>query len=348
MVAAAPNVTPAVAAAPTAPARPEHNRPEHNRTGINYRRPYPRPFIKGRFIDAHCHLLANRHADLWFEVADHFGIDTFFSMGPLDETLTLQRRYGHRLHFIAVPNWSQLDQPDLIGRWLRTIESFHNLGSRIAKLHMAPATLKRINRTFDDDGIRTILTDISGRGMAIMTHVGDPETWYSGKYASEGTHGTRDQHYAAWERALEDFRGTPWLGAHLGGNPEDLPRLQSLLDRFPDLVLDLSATRWIVREVSQRRDEAREFILRNQNRLLWGSDQVSGDGRDWDFLASRWWAHRKLWETGYADTSPIYDPDLPPESQPRLNGLALPDAVLQKLYHDNAVRLLARVGVTLA
>ena len=55
----------------------------------------------------------------------------------------------------------------------------------------------------------------------------------------------------------------------------------------------------------------REFVIRNQNRLLWGSDQVSGDGRGWDFLASRWWCHRKLWETAYDATSPIFDPDLP-------------------------------------
>lgn len=321
--------------------------PDHNRTGIQFRRPMPRPPVRGCVIDAHCHLLANRHADLWFEVADHFGIHTFFSMNPLDEALSLQRRYGHRLHFIAVPNWAGLGDPDLIERWLRQIEGFYNLGSRVAKLHMAPGTLARIRRTFDDDGIRRILGDIRDRGMAIMTHVGDPQTWYDGKYGKEPeTYGTRDEQYAAWERALHDFRGTPWLGAHLGGNPEDLGRLQGLLDRYPDLVLDLSATRWIVREVSARRDEARDFILRNQNRLLWGSDQVSGDGRDWDFLASRWWCHRKLWETNYHKQSPIYDPDLDDEHQPVLSGLALPDTVLQKLYRDNAVALMKRVGVT--
>jgi hypothetical protein len=42
---------------------------------------------------------------------------------------------------------------------------------------------------------------------------------------------------------------------------------------------------------------------------------------------------------------PIRDPDLPPDDQPMLRGLALPDEVLQKLYHDNAVRILAKAGV---
>jgi predicted TIM-barrel fold metal-dependent hydrolase len=181
--------------------------------------------------------------------------------------------------------------------------------------------------------------------MMIMTHVGDPETWYQSKYTDTAKYGTRDEHYRTWENVLEQFRDTPWIGAHLGGNPENLGRLQYFLDKFPNLVLDCSATRWIAREVSKRRDEAREFFIRNADRILFGSDQVSGDDRGFDFLASRWWTHRKLWETAYVGPMPIRDPDLPPDDQPMLRGLALPDEVLQKLYHDNAVRILAKAGV---
>lgn len=88
----------------------------------------------------------------------------------------------------------------------------------------------------------------------------------------------------------------------------------------------------------------REFFIRNQDRILFGSDQVSGDDRHFDFLASRIWCHRKLWETAYTGPSPIIDPDVPADQQPVVRGLALPDAVLQKIYHDNAQQLLRRVG----
>ncbi len=44
---------------------------------------------------------------------------------------------------------------------------------------------------------------------------------------------------------------------------------------------------------------------------------------------------------------PIADPDLPADRQPTLRGLALPDDVLQKLYHDNAAKLLGRAGIRL-
>jgi hypothetical protein len=74
---------------------------------------------------------------------------------------------------------------------------------------------------------------------------------------------------------------------------------------------------------------------------------VSGDDRNFDFLASRFWSHRKLWETAYTGPSPILDPDLPPDQQPQMRGLALPDVVLQKIYHDNAVRLMTLAGVSL-
>ena len=75
--------------------------------------------------------------------------------------------------------------------------------------------------------------------------------------------------------------------------------------------------------------------------MLFGTDQVSGDDRGFDFLASRWWVHRKLWETAYVGPSPIIDPDLPRRSATRRSAVwRLPDGVLQKLYHDNAIKLL--------
>jgi hypothetical protein len=198
----------------------------------------------------------------------------------------------------------------------------------------------------DDPAIRRVMDETVARGMILMSHVGDPDTWYHGKYAEDvNKYGTREEHYRMWEDCLSTYKDYPWLGAHLGGNPEDLPRLQRLLDTYPNLVLDCSATRWMVREISARRDAAREFCIRNQDRLLWGSDQVSGNDRGFDFLASRWWCHRKLWETAYVGPCPILDPDLPADQQPEMRGLALPDEVLQKMYHDNAVKLLARVNV---
>jgi hypothetical protein len=318
--------------------------PEHNRIGIDYRRRLPRPPVRGAVIDFHCHLLAAHHAPVWFEAADHYGIDTFVTMTPLEETLGLIRRRAGRLHFIAVPDWRRWGG-QLIDRWLCRIEAFYNLGSRIAKFWFAPPAIGDRHWRLDSPQFAPLLGEVRARKMAIMTHVGDPEIWYRGKYADTSRYGSRDDHYRMWENVLAEHRDTPWIAAHMAGNPEDLPRLQRLLDTYPLLYLDCSATRWMVREISARREAAREFFIRNQDRILFGTDQVSHDDRGFDFLASRLWCHRRLWESAHIGPSPIHDPDLPEDAQPVLRGLALPTECLQKLYHDNAARVLAAVGL---
>ena len=328
-----------------APARP----PDHNRTGTDFRRPMPRPKVNGPVVDFHCHLLANRHARDWFEAADHYGIDCFLSMTPLEEVVGLLRDWGHggRLQFIAVARWGEQSSPQAwADDFLVRLEAFYNLGSRIVKFHAAPGTMQMRGIRLDSPLLRPVFREAVARGMGIMTHLGDPDTWYRGKYTDTSKYGSRDEHYAMWESVMDEYPHVPWVGAHMGGNPEDLGRLQDLLDRFPNLVLDCSATRWMVREISARRDAAREFLVRNQDRILFGSDQVSGDDRGFDFLASRFWAHRKLWETAHVGPSPIFDPDLPEDQQPTLRGLALPDVVLQKIYHDNPVKHLAKLRLT--
>ena len=321
--------------------------PDYNRLGLDFRRPIPRPKVRGAVIDFHTHLLAKRHADDWFAAADHFGIDKFVTMTPLEEAVSLLRDWPGRLHFIAIPRWQETS-PYWVDEWLRRLEAFYNIGSRIVKFHMAPGTMASRKWRLDSPEIGRIIDEAEARGMILMSHVGDPDLWYHGKYGADvAKFGTRDEHYRMWESVMREHIDTPWLGAHLGGNPEDLLRLQHLFDTYPNLYLDCSATRWMAREISARRDQARDFFIRNQDRILFGTDQVSGDDRGFDFLASRFWTHRKLWETAYIGPATILDPDLPEDQQPQIRGLALPDDVLQKLYHDNAVKLMARVGVAI-
>jgi hypothetical protein len=336
------------AASISAPAEPS----DHNRIGLDYRRPMPRPKVNGFVVDFHCHLLAARHAAAWFEAADHYGIDCFVTMTPLEEAAALQRDWGDRLRFIAIPNWGHaaaaMSPVQWVDDFLIRLEGFYNLGSRIVKFDAAPSTLAQRGSRLDSALYKPLFREIVARKMGVMTHIGDPEIWYRGKYGATpeltARFGTRDDHYQMWEGLLQEYPGVPWVGAHLGGNPEDPVRLQRLLDRFPDLWLDNSATRWMAREVSRRRDSVREFFVRNRARLLFGTDQVSTDERGFDYLSSRFWTHRKLWETAYIGPGPITDPDLPEDAQPTLRGLALPDQVLQNLYHDNAVQYLAKVG----
>lgn len=324
-------------------------KPEHyNRTGLDYAARFPPPPIAGPTIDCHTHLLAERHAIDWFNAADGFGVDHTITMTPLEEAIKLQRSpWADRITLIAVPAWEPGGY-DADTFWPR-VDGYRNLGCRVVKFHLAPGTMQKSSLFLGSDKLRRYADLTIERSMIIMTHIGDPQAWYDHpeRYGGDPEFwGTREQHYDAWEQLLEHTRGHPWWGAHLGGWPENLPRLQHLLDTYPDLMLDLSATKWIVRALSAQRDAARDFVIRNADRLMWGSDQVSQDLRGRDFYASRWWTHRTLFETDFEGESPIADPDAP-NGVPKLRGLALPSDVLEKLYRTNVVKFLSRVGVTL-
>src|SRR3954449_13064494 len=94
------------AVAETAP--PPQKAPEHNRTSLDFHRPMPRPKVRGIVIDFHCHLLAARHAKVWFETAAHYGINAFLSMTPFEEVMHLQRDWPGRINFIVVPRWQEM------------------------------------------------------------------------------------------------------------------------------------------------------------------------------------------------------------------------------------------------
>ena len=119
----------------------------------------------------------------------------------------------------------------------------------------------------------------------------------------------------------------------MGGNVEDPAFLQRLFDRHTNLRLDSSATKWIVREVARHPERVREFVERNPDRIVFGSDIVaSANFTRFDHFASRYWAHRMMWESDYRGESPIADPDADP---PLLAGLSLSPPNQRKLYFEN-------------
>ena len=154
-------------------------------------------------------LLARRHAEVWFEAADHYGIDCFLSMTPLEEVVDLLRDHAGRVNFIAVPKFRD-DSAQWRDDWLMRLESFYNLGSRIAEVSRAPRRRCSIAAyRLDSRSIRPIFREIVDRKMAIMTHIGDPDTWYGGKYLDTAKYGTREEHYQMWETCSRNMPALP-------------------------------------------------------------------------------------------------------------------------------------------
>jgi hypothetical protein len=356
-----------------------------NRLGLDYRREAARlgpPPGGAPMIDVHCHVAGAQASPIFAEAARLYGVNRVYSQTALGGARVVKDLLGDFVRFVAVPNFRS---PDRAHAWrqgfLDDIRAFHGeFGSRIVKLWNAP----RLREFFPDNtGADLIEFDSPWRvkaaelaqelGMIIMVHVADPDTWFKTKYADAAKYKTKLDHYAPLERMIDRFPG-PWIAAHMGGWPEDLSFLDGLLSRHPNLHLDTSATKWVVREISKHpREAVIAFMTKWKGRILFGSDVVttdehldpaklegghpmahlaSGPAEAFDLYASRYWALRTLWETTHVGPSPIADPDLAmvepgkfdAMSAPELHGAGLPPDTLRAMYHDAASALLRRVG----
>jgi predicted TIM-barrel fold metal-dependent hydrolase len=335
-------------------------------------------------VDIHAHINGKGAAPIWREVARLFGVSRVFTMVRLSDAPTVREALGDMVRFIAFPDFRGEDRSKAFkDAFLEDIRRFHgDYGARIVKLWNAPRLRELITGDAAKDLIefdspwRVKAAELAqSLGMMMMVHVADPDTWFATRYKDAAKFGTKLSHYRGLEVMLDRFP-MPWIAAHMGGWPENLPFLSGMLERHPNLYIDTSATKWVVRELSKhKRDEVLGFFTRWRGRLLFGSDIVTTDEHlapkagppahpmadlasspetAFDLYASRYYALRTMFETNYNGESPIADPDLKmvePDryddmAAPRLQGLALPRALLEELYHNAAARLLATVGVS--
>ncbi len=359
----------------TATGRPSTAATPANRLGLDYVAEAAKlPTPSGGIIDVHTHINGTDAARLFQRVADLYGIRLIYSMTQLEQTEAVRDVLGDRVRFIAVPDYMGDDRRYHHGQgFIERIEKFHALGARVVKFWAAPRGLDFGREAGDPDLLRLdsplrirAMEVAADLGMIFMTHVADPDTWFTAKYDAPDVYGTKAQQYEPLEELLERF-DSPWIAAHMAGWPENLEFLSGLLRRHENLYLDSSAVKWMVRELSRHsRDELVSFLRAFPGRILFGSDILTSDehlkaGTDhemlakasspteaFDLYASRYWAIRTLLETEYRGPSPIADPDLAmidPDrydemDAPPLHGMSLPPHVLRSLYHDAAERLL--------
>ena len=320
-------------------------------------------------IDVHTHLRGESAIRIYRDVARRFGITQTWSMTPLEQIPQVRHVLADTVRFIAQPDFRSDDLLHAMGDgFLSRIEAFHDQGAQLVKFWAAPRSRELSQKAgvpdlmnLDGPQRRAQMELAVELGMGIMTHVGDPDTWFATRYSDTSLYGTKASQYEPFETALDTF-DVPWIAAHFGGWPEDLAFLDELLERHRNLHLDTSATKWMVRELSRHsREDLLHFLQRWPDRILFGSDIVAQDEifetnddatqQAFDLYASRYWALRTLFETDYDGPSPIVDPDLAmvdplrhgAEDAPTLRGHHLPTDVLRRMYHGAADRLMNRL-----
>ena len=334
--------------------------PEYNVTGQDYSRRDHLLYAGPPIIDVHAHVTMTSlddkpdgpaggagaagspdQAAVMLDAAAAFGVARTYSMCPPQDVAPLRERFGRRLAFNA-PISKKPDEPDEAA--YRRLGQFLEAGVEMVKLWAAPRGRERglvVDAPWRVEGVRRAR---AAGVRVVMVHVGDPDRWFETVYTDSAKFGTKQDQYAGLGRMIELFPDLTWIGAHMGGDPEHPDHLEALLERYPQLHFDTSATKWQVREVSRRGEAIRSLICRHPDRFLFGSDLVTRHALDPEHYVSRYWCQRTLWESAWVGPSPIDDPDFEPgpggPATPELRGIGLPPEVLDRLYHGNAVRVL--------
>jgi len=181
-------------------------------------------------------------------------------------------------------------------------------------------------------------------GLPVIIHTADPAAFFDpidetnerweelSRHPDWSFHGpefpSRQALLAARNRVIAKHRDTQFIGAHVANNPEDLETVSQWLDQYPNLWIEPASR---IAELGRQPFTARDFLIRYQDRILFGTDGPWPETRVrlyWRFFETR------------DEYFPYSEKEPPPQGLWNIYGVDLPAPVLRKMYHENASQLI--------
>jgi len=198
----------------------------------------------------------------------------------------------------------------------------------------------------DDPRLAPVWRRCGELGIPVLIHTGEPAPFWQPKDASnerllelmEKPERYRDPEiFPSWEEVMGEqhqmFRNHPetvFINAHLGWLGNDLERLGRLLDELPNVYTEIGA---VLAELGRQPRFAREWLIRYQDRVLFGKDS-------WN--PAEYPVYFRVLET--ADD--YFDYYRRRHAFWKIYGLDLPDEVLKKIYYKNALAIVPGLDAT--
>ncbi len=241
---------------------------------------------------------------------------------------------------------SQLDK-DISTPGVITVKIWKNIGM----------TLRDREGNFimvDDQGIKPVIEFIKGKGLPITGHLGEPKNCWlplnemtvssDSSYFAEHPqyHMFLHPEYPSYEdqirardNMLEANPGLTFIGCHLGSLEWNVDSLTDRLDKYPNMAVDMSARICHLQyQSSENRERVRDFCIKYQDRLLYGTDLGYSGSRDTEasrrYIHETWLDDWKYFVTDEEMTSDLF--------KEKFKGLKLPKDVIDKIYYENAVK----------
>lgn len=245
-------------------------------------------------------------------------------------------------------DWKRIDEPgfgDAMAAQLRDAVARGARGLKVLK-ELGLEVRDRSGRLLavDDPRLDPIWAQCGHLGIPVAIHTSDPDAFFEpvdahnerwdelGKYPEWSFHGPefppKRELLDARNRVFGRHPQTRFIALHIANHPEDLDDVSGVLDRYPNVAVETGAR---LAELGRQPRRTREFLLRYQDRVLFGTDQSFEEGmyRNW----FRW-----------LETADEYFDywNYPTQGRWKVYGVELPREVLEKVYAKNAERVLAR------
>jgi len=206
----------------------------------------------------------------------------------------------------------------------------------------------------DAPGLKPVFDFIKSRGLPVTGHLGEPlNCWLpldrmtvssdSGYFAGNPQYHmflhpeypSYNDQIRARDKMLEQNPGMMFIGCHLGSLEWNVDSLALRLDRYPNMAVDMSARICHLQyQSAQDRERVRDFIIKYQDRLLYGTDVGYDGGRNPEIFKKRmhntWLYDWKYFVTDSEMNSGLFKGEF--------TGLKLPKKVIDKIYRENAVK----------
>lgn len=280
------------------------------------------------------------------------GIEPFDLEEKLRATMEVAREGGGTLAWASTFDARAFESPGFADRTIeRLSRSFDDgaIGVKIWKnIGMAIKAKSGAYLLPDDPALLPIYEAIQRADRTLIAHLAEPDgAWLpldannpEFAYYSKNPHWhmfaktgapVKDAILAARDKVLACHPKLRVVGCHLGSDEDDLKRLARRLDAYPNFAVDTAArVRYFARV---DRDQAREFLTRFQDRILYATDFSLSDGDPAAAARSLQATHDRDWEF-------FSRGDVIEYAGHQARGLELPEAVLRKIFRENALRWL--------
>jgi predicted TIM-barrel fold metal-dependent hydrolase len=328
-------------------------------------------------VDAHNHLFGDVDPAEMIDVMDETGVRVFINLTGNTEFKFVEKGYTARPRPIdyyleryvwkhpgrfacfTMSLFAHLQQETLVTDNKFTERAVRELEQDVGKGACGLKVTKELGLFFKDNEGRFIKVDderlspiweAAGElGIPVLIHTSDPAAFFlpidrfnehyltlqqAPDWSFFGSYYSKAELLSQRDRMIARHPRTTFICAHVANFPEDLGYVSDFLDSHPNACIDFSAR---IDELGRQPYTARDFMIRYQDRILFGTDMPAHN--------DVYRAYFRFLET--RDEHFEY-PDYVGRfgfSRWKIYGLHLPDEVLEKIYHRNALRIIPGLSI---